>query len=145
MVYDPKRGCTGDLDDGRLLPPEAYPEIPMPACKPPQAEPLKFEQLRAINYLRAIGPFKHDEGLVDWSPAEWSNAMAGEAGEACNLTKKLLRDGADAVDLEELGDEIADVVIYADLVATRLGIKLEDCIRRKFNKVSDKKNSDLRL
>ena len=106
---------------------------------------LSFEQLRQVSYERATTVFNHTEGLVDWSPAEWSNAMAGETGEACNMTKKLLRDGPEAVDMIELGYEIADVVIYADLLATRMGFKLEDLIRAKFNKVSKKKGSDLRL
>lgn len=106
---------------------------------------LNFDELRQVNYQRAIGPFKHDHGLEDWSPAEWSNAMAGEAGEACNMTKKLLRDGPENVDMEELGNEIADVVIYADLLATRMGFRLEDLVRRKFNKVSRKKGFEVEL
>jgi len=106
---------------------------------------LTFTELRRASYHRAVNVFNHDDNLLDWSPAEWSNAMAGEAGETCNLTKKMLRDGADTIDIEDLGDEIADVVIYADLLATRMGLRLEDCIRRKFNKVSDKKNSSIKL
>ena len=106
---------------------------------------LTFEELRVINYHRAIGVFNHDPLLEDWSPAEWSNAMAGEAGETCNLTKKLLRDGPEAVSMEDLGDEIADVVCYADLLASRMGLCLGDLVRRKFNKVSDKKGSNLKL
>jgi hypothetical protein len=36
-------------------------------------------------------------------------------------------------------------VIYADLLATRIGRRLEDCIREKFNITSDKIGSDVRL
>ena len=71
--------------------------------------------------------------------------MAGEAGETCNLTKKMLRDGPESVDMEDLGDEIADVVVYADLLATRMGFNLGDLVRRKFNKVSDRKGTDIKL
>ncbi len=106
---------------------------------------LTFEQLSEINHRRAVEAFAHEEGLFDWSPAEWSNAMAGEAGETCNLTKKLLRDGPEAVSMGDLGEEIADVVCYADLLATRMGLSLGDLVRRKFNKVSDRKGSNLKL
>jgi len=146
MVYDSKRGCVRGEDDGRILSPEAYPEIPMPeGVKPPRQEDLTFGELRLMNHDRAVKAFKHHPCLTDWSPAEWSNAMAGEAGETCNLTKKMLRDGPETVDIEDLGDEIADVVIYADLLATRMGLCLEDLVRRKFNKVSEKKGSNLKL
>jgi NTP pyrophosphatase (non-canonical NTP hydrolase) len=109
------------------------------------SEHLTFEQLRKASYERATSAFGHEEGLTDWSPAGWSNAMAGEAGETCNLTKKILRDGLDSVDPEDLGDEIADVVVYADLLATRMGFRLEDLVRRKFNKVSVRKDTVIRL
>jgi len=97
------------------------------------------------------------DSCEDWSPADWSNAMAGEAGELlevllplivktnsiCNLTKKIQR--GDAVSLEEVGKEIADVVIYADLLSHRLGIDLSDAVRRKFNEVSARVGSDVLL
>lgn len=81
--------------------------------------------------------------------------MAGETGEACNKIKKLRRlDGADAgLDTEkrredlrqEIGKELADVVIYADLLAARLGISLGAYVRGKFNQVSRERGSKLRL
>jgi len=93
----------------------------------------------------------------DWSPADWSNAMAGEAGELleallplivktntiCNLTKKVQR--GDDMSLEEIGKEIADVVIYADLLSHRLGIDLSDAVRAKFDEVSQRVGSDILL
>ena len=65
--------------------------------------------------------------------------MAGETGEACNLIKKLRR--GEAVRPETIGEEIADVVIYADLLAARLGLDLGECVRAKFNLVSVKRGS----
>lgn len=101
---------------------------------------LKFSELREVNVLRCEQSF---HPLHSWSPTDWSNAMAGECGEACNLTKKLRR--GDAVSEEEIGKEIADVVIYADLLAARLDLDLAKCIREKFNEVSIKKENKLRL
>lgn len=81
--------------------------------------------------------------------------MAGECGEACNEVKKLRRlDGADAVQdnpahrqylQEKIGKELADLVIYADLLAARLGIDLGGAVVQKFNEVSLKRNSQFKL
>lgn len=42
-------------------------------------------------------------------------------------------------------DELADVIIYADLIAARLGIDLGDAVRRKFNEVSELREAEERL
>jgi NTP pyrophosphatase (non-canonical NTP hydrolase) len=95
--------------------------------------------------------------IDDWSPTDWACAMAGECGEACNLVKKLRRQferfDPDDVTISEatlrllyaIGCEVADMVIYADLLCQRLGIKLEDAIREKFNTVSEETGSDIRI
>lgn len=127
---------------------------------------LTFEQLRDANVTRCETAFhKVDE----WKPWEWSNAMAGESGEACvemlalvtalaakngaacNITKKMNRiwpanqfiknwnkpeDQRMEELAEKLADEIADVVIYADLLAARIGRTLADCVQKKFNEKS---------
>jgi NTP pyrophosphatase (non-canonical NTP hydrolase) len=103
---------------------------------------LTFKKFSETNRLRCETDFKHP--LEDWSPAEWSNAMAGECGEACNFTKKLLR-GDEDVEVEDIAKELADVVCYADLVAARLGIDLEEWVIRKFNEVSDRRGSKIKL
>jgi len=81
--------------------------------------------------------------LNDWMPWDWSNAMAGEVGEVCNLTKKMLR--GEKIGKDEIADEIADVIIYADLLAARLTIDLEEAIIKKFNIVSKKRGSTIFL
>lgn len=108
---------------------------------------LTFEHLRAVNLARCRGGFFP---LVTWSPVEWSNAMAGEAGEVCNLTKKALRKGGrddtPPPDVcRAIADELADVITYADLLAARLGIDLGHAVARKFNEVSRRVDSSLRL
>jgi NTP pyrophosphatase (non-canonical NTP hydrolase) len=107
-------------------------------------KPLTFRRLREKNVLRCEKAFKHR--LRDWSLAEWSNAMAGECGEACNITKKILRRDKPMKEYrEELAKEIADVVVYADLVAAAAGVDLEEAVIQKFNEVSDRKKSKIKL
>lgn len=105
---------------------------------------LSLRHLRTVNLERCTKGFKHN--LSDWSIAEWTNAMAGEAGEACNIAKKLIRErdnmgflnkGVPINDLMlKLGEEIADTVIYADLVAAAVNLDLARIIVNKFNEDS---------
>jgi NTP pyrophosphatase (non-canonical NTP hydrolase) len=74
---------------------------------------------------------------------DWSNALAGEVGEACNLTKKAKRDGVLA--LTAIAKELGDVVIYADHLARSLGLNLRECVIQKFNEVSERVGSHERL
>lgn len=71
-----------------------------------------------------------------------ANELAGETGEACNVAKKLERErlgirGSRAT-VQDLADELADVVICADLVAMHEGIDLDEAVERKFNATSEK-------
>lgn len=101
-----------------------------------------LSRLRAANVERCLTSFGHP--LESWSIMEWACALAGEAGELCNVIKKLKReqDGIagsriEGNPIEAVGDEMADVVIYMDLLAARLGIDLQAAIANKFNKTSD--------
>ena len=49
--------------------------------------------------------------------------MAGETGELCNFAKKVERDGVNH-DVD-MGKEIADIVIYAIIVAEHVGIEFQ--------------------
>lgn len=108
---------------------------------------LTFARLNCLNVQRASR--WHKGGLKEWSVNDWVVAFAGEAGEAANASKKhrrllggLQQHGNTPTDLadaeEKIMDELADTVIYADLVATRLGRSLGDAIIRKFNEISDR-------
>lgn len=113
---------------------------------------MNLYKLRIANVERCEQVF---HPLNHWSPTDWACAMAGEAGETCNAVKKLRRldDGTntakdprtEAEHLESIASEIADTIIYCDLLAARLGIDLPDAIRRKFNEVSDRMKSNVRL
>jgi NTP pyrophosphatase (non-canonical NTP hydrolase) len=100
--------------------------------------PSGFPTLRAANIARQ---------------AEWDqdaritlsyrlNELAGETGEACNVGKKIERErlgirGSRAT-LQQLAEELADVVICADLVAMGEGIDLAAAVAAKFNATSEK-------
>lgn len=110
--------------------------------KPYQSIP----HISTINMVRALR--WHPEGLESWSLSDWGIALMGEAGEMCNVVKKLnrIRDGLVGNKSHEdhetltgmLGDEIADVFIYLDLFARRAGFNLEDVVKRKFNATSER-------
>lgn len=114
--------------------------------------PLDFDFLRSQNVARCEDVF---HSLHRWNPLEWAGALAGEAGEAANEAKKLRRlDDADrSLDTEKqrqehidrFVEELADVVIYADLAAARVGQDLGAAVVAKFNKVSEKRGSRVRL
>lgn len=97
---------------------------------------LDFDALRRAN----------DERQKQWDPdnaltlSYRGNELAGETGEACNVLKKLDRERLGLVGsratTEELADELADVVICADLAAAACGIDLGDAVRAKFNRMS---------
>ncbi len=115
---------------------------------------LTFSQLRETNVARCARwhPGFPNDGL--WNGADWSNAAAGEMGEACNVVKKLRRQetgGRGAVDpeysvlLDKLGDEIADTIIYLDLLGVFYGIDVAAAVVRKFDAVSVREGLPERL
>jgi NTP pyrophosphatase (non-canonical NTP hydrolase) len=108
---------------------------------------LTFAAVSAINRQRAArwhgDPFWED----GWTGADWSNAMAGEAGETCNVVKKLRRFDfgirqAEAPDREalmaKLATEIGDTFLYLDLLAQFYRLDLATCVVDTFNRVSDR-------
>ncbi len=113
---------------------------------------MNLSELRAANVERCEQVF---HPLLSWSPTDWACAMAGEAGEACNEVKKLRRmaDGTNTAKdpqteseaVAAIGQELADTIIYADLLAARLGIDLSAAIRDKFNEVSRRMNSTVMI
>lgn len=89
---------------------------------------LTAKRLRQVNVFRSEHEFNHK--ITDWSVAEWLCAMLGEVGEALSCIKKmnriaLLPNGKRGEELdihcEQLGSELADTLIYLDLLCARLG------------------------
>jgi NTP pyrophosphatase (non-canonical NTP hydrolase) len=127
---------------------------------------LTFNQVRKANRTRCAEKF-HD--VEEWSSSDWGNAMAGEFGEvaqelfemhslqlqffaklkACDTIKKQLRqmqgDAKYAELKKKLAKELADVVLYADLLSEAMGLDLGEAVREKFNEVSVKRGSKIKL
>lgn len=118
---------------------------------------MTFAEVTAVNRERCgrwHPGFPNDD---DWSGADWSNAMCGEAGELANVVKKLrrvecgypsnpLKPEQDETWLRAaLADEAADVYLYLDLLCVKYGVDLPAAIVRKFNAVSERQGLPDRL
>lgn len=108
-----------------------------------------LQQLRKANRERCEA-FGHG-GVQNWQLSQWSNAVAGEVGEMCNVVKKIERgdtfdrDGKTPMDVELLAKEAADAVIYIDLLCQRAGVDLKTAIVNKFNEKSDDIGSPIKI
>ena len=105
---------------------------------------LSFEEFSKINRQRNSEYFAD---CKEWLEVDWGNAIAGEAGELCNMIKKRRRNWkeSDRIPDEDLGKEIADVVCYLDLLANKLGLSLEEIVRNKFNEISNRYDCPVKL
>jgi len=105
-----------------------------------------LKELKKVNEKRSIEGFGMT--LNAWSLPEWGNAAAGEVGEMCNIIKKIKR-GDFATEPERgkryLAKEMADIVIYLDLIAAREQIDLGEAIVSKFNEVSDRVGCSIKI
>ncbi len=116
---------------------------------------LTFSHVSRTNLERAL--VWHKGGLEEWTVSDWGCAMGGEAGEVLDAIKKLRRieehvpsenvkqppDREAAV--KAIAQEIGDTFVYLDLLAQRLGLSIEDCIRNTFNRISDREHLPQRL
>ncbi len=114
---------------------------------------VTFNMLRQANIDR-LPTFKNKHGELahsqvdgsDWSPAQWLQAVLGELGEYANLRKKFERGDVSADEFKiEAAKELADVQIYLDILAFQLGINLGEATLSKFNEVSIRVGSPIRL
>lgn len=101
---------------------------------------LTFKSFSKINIDRCENKFF---SIDEWSETDWGCALAGEVGELCNLIKKRRR--GENISIESIADEIADVFTYLDLTSSKFGINLEQAIIKKFNEVSDRVGSLIKI
>jgi NTP pyrophosphatase (non-canonical NTP hydrolase) len=106
---------------------------------------LDFKTLAKANLERCESAF---HPLEDWTAMEWAVCVGGEFGEMAELLKKLKGGdfkGRETETVENIGREIADQIIYLDLLAQRLGLDLGTAVRRKFNEGSDRYGSPIKI
>ena len=101
---------------------------------------LTFDQL-----ARATTARNPEWGDTNRTPEFRACELAGEVGEVCNEVKKLARFRMGLVGgkttcegRDDLADELGDVVICCELLASQFGIDLGEAVHRKFNKTSFK-------
>ena len=84
------------------------------------AEPAMFRYFQRINAKRCVDKF-HPLRSERWGVARWALAIAGEAGELCDLVKKNeCGDFTLGDKRQEVLSEIADLITYCDLLNSAL-------------------------
>lgn len=110
---------------------------------------LTFQELRTANVDRCEK--WHPQGLKSWSPSDWLTAVTGELGELASLLKmrNRERDGLQGNKFsptdQQIADELADVVMYLDLLSEVLGVDLGAAVVKKFNEVSEREGFPARI
>lgn len=106
----------------------------------------QFDALRQANLARAK---EWNPTGADTGPGFAGLELAGEVGELCNLLKKAERARlglvGGSVSPAAIAEELADVVICADLVGLALGLDLWPIVVAKFNATSEAKGFATRL
>jgi hypothetical protein len=104
---------------------------------------VRLSDLRDANVSRAKRHLGYPED-AQWTVADWSNAMCGEAGEAANIVKKIRRHDCG---LQGTGDPSKEQLIgmLAEELADIYDIDLGRAIIRKFNAVSRRQGFPERL
>lgn len=119
-----------------------------PVCGWSAPEPLTFAAFSAANRLRCERDFGEPlDASSQYTPAHWALTVAEEVGEiaAAVLGVAGLKKRKAHLTVADIGDEIADAVSYLDLLATRLGLDLSTVLAGKFNRVSERIGSDVRI
>ena len=117
------------------------------------SDSLTFDILRAANKAR-LPTFRNSNGDIahkkadgsDWSVNDWIVALVGEVGEMANVAKKYRRGDISREEFEDfMGKELPDIQIYLDLLSTQVGVDLGEATILKFNEVSERVNSPVRI
>jgi NTP pyrophosphatase (non-canonical NTP hydrolase) len=105
---------------------------------------LTFTELRTANLARSAR--WHPKGIRSWSASDWLVAVLGELGELASLLKMRNRERDGLVGNkfsptgQQIADEIADVLVYLDLLAATQEVDLAVAVTTKFNEVSQRNN-----
>lgn len=108
---------------------------------PKQEETLKKEELGLDEYqekcaLTAIYSKNQKGHEIEYCTL----GLVGEAGEIANKVKKVLRGDYTIEEIcEDLGKEIFDVVWYCSMLATELGLSMDDLAHQNLAKLASRK------
>ena len=106
---------------------------------------ISFDNLRRANDKRQQEWPGSDQADLEFRTIE----VAEEAGEIAGAVKKLLRSQrgikGTTADLNDIEDEMGDLIVSLDLLASELGIDLGEAVVSKFNKTSHKYELQTRL
>lgn len=108
------------------------------------ASPSEAPTIRSIQAINQARSDRWMAGSPGWTILEVAGELCGEAGELTNICKKLrrLEMGVPGNKLSDVGlreqarGECGDVMVVLMLVASKLGIDLEDAVREAFNRKS---------
>lgn len=109
-----------------------------------------FNTLREANKARLQEAVKNKHHKfhksTKWTESQWLKAVVGELGEYANLSKKYDRGDMSETEFKKEADkELADVLIYLDILAMKIGIDLGIAAKYKFNEVSERVNSNIEI
>lgn len=103
---------------------------------------LTFDRLRLANVARCEQSFYP---LDERDLASWLLCVTGELGELAETLNGKRRGVPVDLDLAAVAGELSDVVTYLDLLAARAGIDLGRAVAEKFDVVSERVGSPIRL
>lgn len=104
---------------------------------------LTFLRLSEANRVRQAQVPMFQECLT-WTPSDWITAICGELGESANFIKKLKR-GDQGVKISSVIKELADVIIYTDILIQYYHYDTGLVVASKFDEVSDRVGSTVKL
>jgi NTP pyrophosphatase (non-canonical NTP hydrolase) len=128
-----RQGVRAGRDGGRVM---GYPKM---------YDDEQFYKLKEANEARQREWDEDNQISLSYR----GNEFGGECGELQNVLKKLDREAmgikGSRATLVDAANEMADVVICLDLIATHLGIDLWEAVKTKFNATSEKHGLKTRL
>ena len=142
MTIDPARTDIGTARDPRMSLTRFHP-----------GKHLTFHALRGANLARmpqlrnTLGaPIHKMADGSDVLPSQWLQALVGEIGEYANLRKKFERgDLPEQLFRTLAAKELGDIQDYLDVLAAQIGVDLGQATMDKFNEVSERMGSNVRL
>lgn len=105
-----------------------------------RAGALTFAEFGRANQERCEATSGYHTGVKEYGAATWALCLAEEAGEVMGAVLGATGQKKRKAHLtaKDVGDELADLVAYADLLAHAMGLDLGACVAAKWNRVSER-------